>query len=860
MRWIALLGCTCLVACVSPRKGQPGIDAGNTDSTSEVEGGPGDDGGSNATDLAGAETPGADTGADAPASGADAGADVPADTRAEGGSPPPVDALPSDASRLANGTACTLGTACTSGLCVDGVCCESACAGQCEACAENNNQGKCVAVTGLPRGLRAACAGQGTPCAGTCGGSNGAACTYPGMEKDCAAASCQGGVALTRSVCDGKGACPAQTMVSCAPLACAGAICAGGCSAASPCTGDNYCSAGKCSPRKGLGVACAGNDECSGGRCVDGVCCDSPCDGACQTCNASGNAGHCGAVKSADDDRCFGATTCDASGVCKARAGSSCSGGADCATGFCVDGKCCGTSSCGPCQACTGGGGACVAVTSKDDDSCAGTCDATGNCRAKKGQLCAAAPGGCISGTTCADGYCCDSACAGTCMACDLPAALGTCTAVPSGSPHAGRGTCGTGTCAGACAGRVDGQCQFPTGTCGGAAGCQGNMLVAQGMCMSGSCVTPPPQTCQGGCTGNICVNVSKIVSHGSTNCALLSDGTVKCWGSDGDGQLGDGGPIDMFGKSATPVAVSGLTGVTTIAAGPNHFCALVAGGAIKCWGFNNTNQLGNGGTTDSPTPVSVTVSGAAPASQVVGAYYSTCSLVGTGVKCWGDNTDGELGDGSLGSLNATAIAAGYDHFCAIISGGTVKCWGANRDGQLGNATKNGSATPVTVITSMGGPPLTGVVSLAAGAFFTCAIVNGGAVKCWGHNQHGELGNGTATTPGADSSVPVNVMNLSGPAVSLAAGYYDTCAVISGGAVNCWGDNPEGQVGNGSSGNVAGIAQPVAGITGATGVAVGIDHACALVSDGVKCWGGNPTFQLGVTSPAMSTSPVTVGW
>jgi hypothetical protein len=853
MRPLALLGCACLlaIACVVPRA-QPLRDAEVSD---ELEGGsPGDA-------LVSFDLSGTDAGADVPVSveagSGDGAPDSPADAAVTGPEAGADATLPADATigtdvlaKLANGAACALGSACTSGLCVDGVCCESACTGQCEACAENGNQGKCVAVAGVPRGLRAACAGLGTPCAGSCGGTNGAVCTYPAMEKECAAASCQGGVALTRSVCDGKGACPGQTMVSCAPLACAGAICAGGCSAASPCTGDNYCSGGKCVARKGLGSACTGADECSGGRCVDGVCCDSPCDGACQTCS---NGGHCGPVKSSDDDHCFGATTCDGTGVCKARGGSGCNTGADCATGYCVDGKCCGSSSCGPCQACTGGGGTCVTVTSKDDDSCPGTCDSGGVCRAKKGQSCGAAPGGCIAGTTCADGYCCDGACSGACMACDLPGSQGTCAAVPAGGPHGSR-SCGSGACAGVCAGRSDGQCQYPTGTCGGPAGCQGTMLVGQGMCTNGSCVTPPAQSCPGGCMGSTCLSVTKLSSRGSSTCALLSDGTVRCWGTGGSGELGNGSKVG----SAAPVAVTGLTGVTAITGGPNQHCAIVAGGAVKCWGLNGSGQLGNGGTSDSATPVSVTVSGATPATQVGALFSSTCTLVGTGVKCWGDPINDELGDPTaLASLNAVGIAAGYDHVCALISGGTVKCWGNNRDGELGNGTSNNtSLTPVPVSN------LSGVTSVAAGAFFSCAIVNGGAVKCWGHNVYGMLGNGTATTHAASSPVPVDVQNLSGPVVALAAGYFHICALISGGTVNCWGYNMKGMIGAGGSGDVVGIAQPVPGIAGATAVIAGSFHSCAVTSGGVKCWGDNTNLQLGVPRPPdASSTPVTVtGW
>jgi alpha-tubulin suppressor-like RCC1 family protein len=352
-------------------------------------------------------------------------------------------------------------------------------------------------------------------------------------------------------------------------------------------------------------------------------------------------------------------------------------------------------------------------------------------------------------------------------------------------------------------------------------------------------------------------VTVTAIASHASTTCVLLSTGTVRCWGSNQSGQFGDG---MMNTNSATPVAFGGvtpLTGLIGVASGGNHQCVLLSGGASKCAGLNYSGQLGNGGTAPSPTPVSVTVSGASPAVQLAAAFDSTCARVGSNVKCFGNDATGMLGDGALASLNATTITAGYDHYCAIISGGTVKCWGNNSRGQLGNGMNmNFSATPVTVT------GLTGATAISAGAFFSCAIVSGGAVKCWGYNGNGELGNGDATSHGQDSTTPVSVLNLSGAAVAIASGYQNTCVAISGGTVNCWGSNFKGQIGNGASGGISGWAQPVAGLTGASALAAGVAHICAIVADGpVKCWGDNAALQLGVTTPAFSTSPVSVtGW
>ena len=352
-----------------------------------------------------------------------------------------------------------------------------------------------------------------------------------------------------------------------------------------------------------------------------------------------------------------------------------------------------------------------------------------------------------------------------------------------------------------------------------------------------------------------------------SHSCALVSGGSIKCWGKNEQGQLGNGTSI----SSTTPVDVIGITGATSISAGGYHSCALFSGGSIKCWGMNGQGQLGIGNYNDAATPVDVTgITGATSISA--GGRHSCALFSGGSIKCWGYNLSGQLGNNSTSNSSvpvsvtdrsgnaltgATALALGEKNSCALFSGGSIKCWGYNFSGQLGNNSTTNSSVPVSVT------GITNAKSISSGYIYSCALLSDGSIKCWGSNAPGQLGNNSTT----NSSVPVSVTDSSGNALTGATALYSggqhSCALFSGGSIKCWGHNGVGQLGNNSTSNssvpVSVIDSTGSALTGATSLYSGGFHSCAFFSNGsIKCWGYNRDGQLGDGTTNSQLTPVDV--
>ncbi|MFY9487755.1 MAG: Ig-like domain-containing protein, partial [Solirubrobacterales bacterium] len=333
------------------------------------------------------------------------------------------------------------------------------------------------------------------------------------------------------------------------------------------------------------------------------------------------------------------------------------------------------------------------------------------------------------------------------------------------------------------------------------------------------------------------------ILDAGSAQtCAIDNAGVAACWGSNTNGQLGDG----TTAQSNAAVSVAGLAGTKLIAAGSAHGCGSTFEGFMYCWGENASGQLGENSSTDSFAPLPV-YDVSAPTAVTAGLAH-TCVILASGqAQCWGTRSSGQVGDGVTGTsirirtnvsgmTTASRISAGNNHTCALVVAATVHCWGTNGLRQLGDGTTVGSSNVPTTVTG-----LSSVIAVDSGGNHTCAIVTGGQAKCWGGNASGQIGNGNTTSPITAATNVTGVNN----ATAISTGGSHSCAIVGTGSVKCWGQGANGQLGNGASASSS-TAVNVSGITNATAIEVGDFHSCAIVALGaVKCWGAAGFGRLG---------------
>lgn len=327
-----------------------------------------------------------------------------------------------------------------------------------------------------------------------------------------------------------------------------------------------------------------------------------------------------------------------------------------------------------------------------------------------------------------------------------------------------------------------------------------------------------------------------------------------------------DGAPTGTLDFLSTRDGTLGSVALTALGpgqgqmvGGDDHTCVITGQGTVECWGWNGDRQLGDGTLTNRSTPVAVQGLPPAAAVQLALGSRHSCALFDTGaVWCWGYNSEGQLGQGDIiqhfvpvevpGLAGRTVqIAAGALHTCAINRAGVLRCWGANASGQLGDGTTTRRTSPVAI------PGLPRLQQVALGLRHSCGLSRGGVVHCWGSNALGQLGDGTNT----DSAVPVRVRN-GRRAVAIDAGDNHNCLVRSTNQrAFCWGQNTSGQLGNGTNTHSA-VPVRVAQIR-VSGIALGQRHSCALTPAGFTfCWGNNGAGQLGDGLTTESHTPVAV--
>ena len=293
------------------------------------------------------------------------------------------------------------------------------------------------------------------------------------------------------------------------------------------------------------------------------------------------------------------------------------------------------------------------------------------------------------------------------------------------------------------------------------------------------------------------------------------------------------------------------------VSAGGAHTCAILSGGVLKCWGYNSNGQIGDGSTADNSVPSEID-SGTGYKKVTTGQWHTCGITVADKVKCWGAGNQGQIGNGSTSSSNSVPVAidtatsyseisAGYQFTCGITTTGVLKCWGDNTSyGMLGDGTTTDRLVP-TVIDSG-----TSYSRVATGQDHTCAITTTGVLKCWGRNNYSKVGDGTTTT----RLTPV-IIDSGVSYAEISLGQFHTCGVTTTGVLKCWGDNSRGQIGDGSFVSPVSTPKIIDSGVSYSQVDLGTSHSCAIKADGgLMCWGSNDQNELGDGAKALTIADV----
>ncbi len=356
--------------------------------------------------------------------------------------------------------------------------------------------------------------------------------------------------------------------------------------------------------------------------------------------------------------------------------------------------------------------------------------------------------------------------------------------------------------------------------------------------------------------------DVRQVSAGENHTCATMTNGQVRCWGANGNGQLGTGDRTERHRPTpVVGVSTSRLVSVTKVVAGRRHTCARKTNGTVLCWGANDRGQLGTGNRAPRLRPTAVL--GLTDVVDIkAGVGDHTCALRSDDtVWCWGANNRGQLGDGSttdrlrpvqVPGLTATVLAVGGDHTCAY--GNRLRCWGANGRGQVGDGTSRDRHSPVDVLDPVGADGvMRRVTGVALGGAHSCAVAMNQAAMarrnwCWGANDRGQLADHTRTDrhrARIRREVPGHRNETYQP---LAAGRAHSCGVELFTEIWCWGANGTGQL---AVADPAGTTHPVAARgsrppVGGVVVTAGGGHTCSRWPPRmVVCWGANAHGQLG---------------